>query len=169
MKEKIIFAILISSLIFPSTLAAINYNPQNCRVNNCPITISDCSNGLVDIFSSSTCSGNPLFEYSFSSGNLPWYPASEGIYYMYALCDDGHVKSICSQITVSSLVTTSSSSSATTESTPQTIPTPSGNSNIILYVLVIVIIVVVAFIAYRIFTKKKPKVDYASLYRKWGR
>jgi len=163
MKEKIIFAILISFFIIPSALASITY--QTCRMNNCPVSITDCSSGLVDIYSSSTCTGNPSSEYSFSSGSFPWYPDTAGTYYMFALCDDGHTHSICSPVTVSGLITTSSTTTTTTEiSTPT-----SGNSNIILYVLVIVIIVVVAFIAYRIFTKKKPKVDYASLYRKWGR
>jgi hypothetical protein len=166
MKEKIIFAILISFFIIPSALASITY--QNCRVNSCPVTITDCAGGLVDIYSSSTCTGNPSYEYSFSSGSFPWYPGSAGAYYMLALCDDERTHSICSPVTVSSLITTSSSTTTTTEiSTPIT---PSGNSNIILYVLVIVIIVVVAFIAYRLFTKKKkPRIDYESLYRKWGK
>jgi hypothetical protein len=170
MKEKIIFAILISSLVVPSALGVINYNPQNCRINNCPVTITDCSNGLADIYLTSTCVGNPSFEYSFSGGNFPWLPDKAGTYYLYVLCDDGHIYSGCSQVVVSSLATTSTTTTDTSHiPTSETTPTPGGN-NTVLYVLVVIIIVVIAFIAYRLFVKKKkPRINYETLYRRWGR
>ena len=167
MKEKIILAILISSLLFPSVFAAVSC--PNCRVNNCQCSISDCANGFIDIFSSATCSGNPLYEYSFAGGALPWYPSTAGTYYMLALCDGSHIYSVCSQIPVTGLVTSTSTSTSSTTTTSSTIQPSPGNNNIVLYVLVIVIIAVVVFIAFRLFSKKKPKVDYESLYRKWGR
>lgn len=169
MKEKIIFAILISSLVIPSALASVNY--QTCLVNNCPLAVTDCSSGSIDIFSSQSCSGAPLFEYTFTSGTLAWFPDSAGTYYMSALCDDGITKSICSQIVVSSsqITTTTSMFEEITTASTSTGGGGGGNSNIIFYVLIIVIIAVIAFFAYRLLTKKKKKIDYETLYRKWGK
>ena len=89
---------------------------------------------------------------------------------MMAFCDANHLKSLCSsQIYVSATneeTTTTSESEVTTETSTTT---PSGGGNMVLYVLILVIIVVIAFIAYRMFAKKKPRVNYETLYRKWGR
>jgi len=173
MKEKIIFALAFLFFVFPNAFAAVNY--KTCSIGNCPLTINDCSSGLVDFFSSQTCSGNPLYEYTFSTGSFSWYPTTAGTYYAMALCDDGRTYSLCSQIVVGTVQGTTTSTSTTTttfQSTQTSIVTPpsSDNSNLILYILVIVIIAVGAFIAYRLLTKKKkPKIDYETLYRKWGR
>lgn len=174
MKEKIIFAITVSLLVFPTAFAVIN--AQSCYVNNCPLSVFDCATGTIDIYSSQGCTGNPLFEYTFTGNSLAWFPASAGTYYMMAFCDDvAHTKSICSTVPV---LQSSANTSTPTETPSQSQPLPTGipttpsggGSNTIFYVLIVVIIAVVAFIAYRLLgRKKKPKVDYESLYKKWGR
>jgi hypothetical protein len=90
---------------------------------------------------------------------------------MTAFCDDGRTKSICSFPVIVGTSTSISQTSETQSSTEtSTTQTSGGGSNTILYVLVVVIIAVIAFIAYRLFfRKKKSKVNYESLYRKWGR
>ncbi len=66
-----IFAILIATLSFavllPSlSLAAINCQ-GTCDVGECSCIIGECSNGLFDIYESSSCSGMPIFEIPFAS------------------------------------------------------------------------------------------------------
>lgn len=157
-------------LIFPTVMAAVSC--PSCIIGGCSCSISDCSSGIIDIYSSSTCQGNPLFEYTFTGGSFPWFPSNSGTYYMQAFCDDGRTQSICSQVSVTSTSVSTGSTSeiqTQTESTTQT-QTSGGGSNMIFYVLIIVIIAVIAFIAYRLFFKKKAKkINYESLYRKWGR
>jgi hypothetical protein len=170
MKEKIVLAILISLSFFPVVSASINC--PNCFENeNCGCTVNDCANGLVDIYSSANCVGAPTNEYSFGNGGFSWFPDSAGTYYALALCDDKH-SSMCSEIYVSPAenVNTETSSSTTTTSSSSGVVTTTGNSNVVLYALVIVIIAVIVFIVYRLFSKKsKPKINYETLYRKWGR
>ncbi len=155
-------------LIFPTVMATVSC--PSCIIGGCSCSISDCASGTIDIYSSSTCQGNSLFEYTFTGGSFPWFPSNIGTYYMTAFCDDGRTKSVCSPVSVvSTSVSTQSTSEIQSLTTTQT-QTSSGTSNTILYVLVIVIIAVIAFIAYRLFFKKKgKKVDYESLYRKWGK
>lgn len=170
MKEKIIFAFAVSMLIFPTVMAAVSC--PSCIIGGCSCSISDCAIGTIDIYSSSTCQGNPLFEYSFTGGSFPWFPSDSGTYYMQVLCDDGRTKSICSQVPVmsTSITTGSTSEIQTTPQSSTPTQTSGGSSNIIFYVLIIIIIVVIAFIVYRLFSKKKAKkINYESLYRKWGR
>jgi hypothetical protein len=169
MKEKILFAILSSFLVFPVALASVSC--PNCLVNeNCVCTVTDCATGLVDIYSSLNCAGNPLYEYSFSSSGFTWFPDQAATYFALALCDDRHINSPCSEVDVFSAETTPEISTTTTTEMSVPITSPSGNTNMVLYVLVIVIIAVIAFIAYRLFSKKKkPRIDYETLYRKWGR
>lgn len=159
-------------LIFPTAMAAVSC--PSCIIGGCSCSISDCASGIIDIYSSSssTCQGNPLFEYSFTGGSFPWFPSNIGTYYMQAFCDDGRTHSICSQVSVVStsvpITTTSEIQTQPVSTTPT--QTSGGGSNIIFYVLIIVIIAVIAFIAYRfLFKKKAKKIDYESLYRKWGR
>lgn len=158
-------------MIFPSVMAVVTC--PACNVNSCQCSISDCGSGSIDIYSTQTCQGNPLFEYTFTGGNFPWFPTNAGSYYMTAFCDDGRTKSICSPVVASSGTNTGTQTSSGTSSFTETISTTQtsgGGSNTLLYVLVVVIIAVIAFIAYRLFfRKKKAKVDYESLYRKWGR
>jgi hypothetical protein len=169
MKEKTIFAFAVSILIFPTVMAAVTC--PACSVSNCQCSISDCGSGIIDIYSSATCQNNPLFEYTFTGGNFPWFPATSGSYYMTAFCDDGRTKSICSPVIVGTSTSSQNSETQSSTETFTTTQTSGGGSNTILYVLVIVIIVVIAFIAYRLFFQKnkKKRVDYESLYRKWGR
>jgi len=176
MKEKIIVAITISLLVFPTVFANVTYQ-NTCAIGNCPLAVSDCSSGLIDLFVKPDCSGNPSYEYTFSNGVLPWPPTIAQTLYAYALCDDGKTRSACSPITVSPLasnITSSTTTTTTIQTQPSASSTPtqtiSDNSNIVFYVLIIVVIVVVAFIIYRLlFSKKKPKIDYETLYKKWGR
>jgi len=173
MKEKIIFAIvlvLILYAIFPSAFALVSC--QNCYVNSpngCTCSISECASGYVDIYQTATCAGQPGYEFSFSNGIFPWFPNSSATYYMMALCDDGLTKSTCSLVSVSAFQITTATTQTQTQQTTQTQTTSGGSSNAIFYAIVVVIIAVVAFVAYRLLGKKKPKIDYESLYRKWGR
>lgn len=168
--KKIIFMIAIILSSFSTAFAFIN--SQNCAVGNCPVTVSDCGSGLIDFYSSATCTGNPLYEFSFNNGATVWYPTSAGTYYAYALCDDGRTHSICSLVNVGGTSTqTTTANQVLSETTSSAVTTTTGGgSNTVFYVLIIVIIAVVAFIAYRLLSKKKkPKINYESLYRKWGR
>lgn len=170
MKEKIIFAIAASLLVFPSAFALVNC--PNCYVNSpngCSCSVSECASGYVDIYQTATCSGQPGYEFSFSSGIFSWFPNSSATYYMMALCDDGLTKSVCSLASVSAFQIVTTATQTQTSQTTLTQTTTGGSSNVIFYAIIIVIIVVIVFIAYRLLGKKKPKVDYEALYRKWGR
>jgi len=176
MKEKIMIAIVASLLVFPAAALA-SVSCSDCAEGiSCTCTITDCSSGFVDIFSSPTCAPTILYEYSFSGGSFNWIPAlgSGGTYYMMAVCDDMVTKSVCSSpITVAVTGAESSTTSTSEINTEITTNTTGGGggSNIVLYVLVLIIVVVIAYIAYRVFFKKgsSKKVDYEALYRKWGK
>jgi len=180
-RTKIMFAALAVTLpaifsffiVFPfATLAAINCQ-GTCDITQCTCTIGDCSSGLFDVYSSSSCSGIPVYEYSFPTRSFLWYPPKTGTYYVQALCDDGSVKSSCTSITAKSSEGTSTSSSTTSSATTTTSTTGGGgggDNTWLIIVAVLIIIAIIIFLIYRFFFsgRKRSKKTYEELYRKWG-
>ena len=165
MLTKGLITLFIIILLFPSLVLA-GISCQSCKIGTCTCTISDCDSGIIDIFSASSCSTEPDFEYTFSNGYLDWSPKTARSYYAIALCSDGETKSSCDLITVSSVevVTTTTKPKVTTTTTK---PSPSGGLDLFSIALIVLLVIAIIVAAYYLFFGKKAKKTYEELYRKW--
>ncbi|MEM5855636.1 MAG: hypothetical protein QW472_04975 [Candidatus Aenigmatarchaeota archaeon] len=168
--KRISLIILMTIFLFPSiTFAEIVC--RNCFVGDCKCTITDCDSGILDIFSSTSCSMMPDYEFTFSGGYLKWSPESARSYYAKALCSDGKTQSECSLITVKVVEEETTTTTRPKTTTTTTLPvSKEGGPDYLLIVLVVILIAVILFaVYYFFFLKKAGKKTYEELYRKWGR
>lgn len=170
-KISIIFLI---TILLSQPLVYAEVICKNCFVGECRCTITDCDSGIVDIFSSATCTMMPDYEFVFSNGYLKWSPESARSYYLKALCEDGKTQSDCTLITVRMAEeTTTTTKPTTTLPTTTTKPTPTsegGGVDYTLIILVVILILVILFLSYFFFLKKGgKKKSYEELYKKWGK
>jgi hypothetical protein len=89
------------SLVSSSLTSKISLSCENCIVGDC-ICITDCSSGLLDIYTKAACEGIPTYELLIFNGHGQWKPLQEGVYHLRILCDNGKL-SQCRSIRVSSL------------------------------------------------------------------
>lgn len=178
MLNKILIASLVLLMIVSllPTRASADVSCSDCTIGDCLCLISDCDSGIFDIFSTSSCSLTPDFEYTFSNGLLNWSPDVAKSYYAKALCDDGETQSDCTLITVRTIeeTTTTRLTTVATTTRPKTTTTigeeTSGGPNYLLYGLVVILVILILFALYYVlFKKKKPGKSYEELYRKWGK
>jgi hypothetical protein len=156
-------------LLLTPTLAEISC--RKCEVGNCICEITDCDSGIFDVFSSTSCTLKPDYEYIFSEGYVRWSPESARSYYMKALCSDGETQSNCTLITVKAveITTTTTRPTSTTSTTTTTLPpTQTGGPDYLLWILVVILIATLLFaVYYFFFMKKGRRKTYEELYRKW--
>jgi hypothetical protein len=72
-----------------------------------------CSSGLLNVYTSSSCSGLPTNTLEFTSGSVYWQPSEQRTYYLRVFCSGGSSSS-CIPVTVGGGSTTTSTSSTTT-------------------------------------------------------
>jgi len=92
---------LLANIIFLSLLSSISYAVpvpcDSCLVSSCQCTITDCSSGTLDVYSTPDCTLIPTYSFKFSDGTVTWSPSSTGSYYLRVLCDDGSISS-CTEL-----------------------------------------------------------------------
>jgi hypothetical protein len=166
--------VLISSLSFALSCSS-------CLVNNCVCSITECSSGILRIYSS--CSSRiPRYEYSFYNSQFTWSNAPAGTFYFKALCSDGSL-SDCKEIQVkSSGTTTTIQATTTTSGTCQSDSNCLGGKKCVngtckevastdytwLFVALIIVIAVILFLVFFVF-KRKPRATFEEIYKKWTR
>jgi hypothetical protein len=200
MLKKKEFTILISILVFLSlaSISLARVRCDDCYIQDCSCSISECSSGTLNIYSVSGCSDAPDFSFTFSDGVLPWQPSSADKYYLMAICDDAETKSSCTSIQVKSGASTETTTVAK-DPCPTTydccmneasyadkpcgvdkfckdhkcVSTTEGggmDSTTLLLVFLLVVLIVAAAAYFLIIKKKKqPKGGYEELYAKWRR
>lgn len=168
--KKISIAFLVMIFIFQS-LAYAEVFCNNCFVGNCRCTITDCDSGILDIFSSTSCSMTPDYEFVFSDSYLIWSPESARSYYVKALCSDGKTQSGCNLITARVAEEPATTTTLPKATTTTTLPiSEKGGPDYLLIALIVILIVVILFAVYYFFFLKKGKrKTYEELYRKWRR
>lgn len=170
--KKLIIIPLITIFLFPSIVFA-EIICRDCFVGDCKCIITDCDSGILDIFSSMSCSMIPDYEFTFSDGSLRWSPESARSYYAIVLCSDGKTKSDCSLITVKMReeeTTTTTTKPKTTTTTTLPVSEEKSGPDYLLIILVVILIALLLFaVYYFFFLKKSGNKTYEDLYRKWGR
>jgi len=158
-------ALLVTFLLLPS-LALASVSCDSCKVGDCTCVITDCDSGILDIFSASSCSITPSYEYTFSAGSLKWNPPTSRTYYVKALCSDGETQSDCFAVTVKSAqaTTTTTKPKATTTTT---LPAAAPGPDYTLFALVAVLIAAILSAVWYLFLRKKKGGTYEEIYRKW--
>jgi len=171
LKKSIVTFAFISFILLSSASASAEISCKKCEVGNCICEITDCDSGIFDVFSSTSCTLSPDYEYIFSEGYVRWNPESAKSYYVKALCSDGETQSNCTSITVKTaeITTTTTRPTSTTSTTTTTLPpTQTGGPDYLLWILVIILIIILLFAVYYFFFMKKGKrKTYEELYRKW--
>jgi hypothetical protein len=168
---KKIIAIFTFILLFLAPAFA-EISCRKCEVGNCVCEITDCDSGIFDVFSSTSCSLTPDYEYIFSEGYVKWKPASARSYYVKVFCSDGETQSDCILITVRALeVTTTTTRPTQLTTTTTTLPSARAEGpNYLLWILIVILMLLLLFaIYYFFFMKKGKRKTYEELYRKWGR
>ena len=175
-KTKTLALILVAVATF-SFVPSISFAAVNCQgtcfVGDCNCIIGECSSGLFDVYESSTCSGNPIFEHTFAARNANWAPSKTGTYYVQALCDDAVTKTACTAASVrTSGETATTTKSETSTETTTTTGGGGGDNTIWIIIAILVVVAIIGFLLYRFFfTGKKGskgRATYEELYRKWG-
>jgi hypothetical protein len=99
MKLKILLLMFVLAVSVSVVYATVTCN--NCNVNSCQCTVSDCSAGVLRVYETSSCSGVHTLSKPFNSSSVTWDPLQPGTSYVRAFCDNG-VLSACSSVAVSS-------------------------------------------------------------------
>jgi len=126
MKKKLyIFIFFLLGIIISSNLsfALPITNCPTCNVNNCLCSISNCNSGILRVYSTSSCSGIPVYQFTFQGGAATWAPSQAKTYYLKILCDDS-TQSVCKE----QLVQNGSSTTTTQVTTTSTTTTISTNA-----------------------------------------
>jgi len=188
MLKYLILTAIFVFILFPSlSFAAITYS--KCEVNDCKLTIGECSSGILYIYQTSTCSGSPSYKDSFSSSSYFWKPASLGTYYLRALCDDGVKKTACTPVQVQLATTTTSTTSAKEECPNECCENepnyydkecPSGEKCVdgvcekvsgkadYTWLIVVVVLIIIFLVLFFVLKPRRKKVSsFEQLYRKW--
>jgi len=189
MLNKSILAILtvLSFILLPyAVFAIVTCSP--CLIDGCVCQTTECSKGIFNVFTISDCSGVPYVRDTFTNGVKTWYPQNAIDYYILILCDDGTTMSACTpqtallkgQPTITTSITTTTTPRTTTttftgtetateetEATYTTEEQPSGGGFNFLWILLIFIIIGVGF--YFLKMRKKQKLSYEQVYKKWSR
>ncbi len=86
---------LLVNLTFLFLLSSISYAVpvpcDSCLLSSCQCTITDCSSGTLDVYSTSDCTLIPTYSFKFTGGAVTWSPSSTGSHYLKVLCDDGSI------------------------------------------------------------------------------
>lgn len=163
--KKLTASLAMISFLLLLSPALATVSCSNCKVGSCTCTITDCDSGILDIFSASSCSITPTYEYTFSKGSLNWIPPTSRTYYVKALCSDGETQSDCIAVTV---VSAQGATTTTTLKTTTTAPLPPAQGpDYTLFVLIAVLIVVILFAVWYLFLRKKKGGTYEEIYKKW--
>jgi len=163
---------LISTVLILSTVSITSaaISCLDCQVGNCNCIVGICSSGIFSVYNNSACSGNPIFEYTFSARNVPWAPDTSATYWVQAYCDDGVTLERCVSQTVASLQQTTTTTKEQSTTTTTEVGGGGGGSTLWLIVAIIIVVGIIGFLIYRLFFSKKGKKtgNYEELYRKWG-
>jgi hypothetical protein len=130
MLKKIVFVIsMLVSLSFLASISFADINCPNCFIgrDGCSCQVSNCDTGIVDVYTSSSCVGNSIYENDFgtgSAGTFTWSPTKSGSFYGKAFCDNRVDQSGCNLIEVQANPgpTTTLKSTTTTGSEKPTCP-----------------------------------------------
>ena len=173
MKYMILILIALSIFILSQKMAFAEISCKSCFVGSCRCDITDCESGIFDVFSSTSCTLMPDYEFTFSNGYVVWSPEVAKSYYVKALCSDGKTQSECTLITVKSeetitIPTTTTYRQQTTTTYVEEEEKEEKGTDYFLIILVVLLIIAILFALYYFFFMKKGK-TYEELYKKWGR
>ena len=112
---------LIFLFLFFSVSYAISISCDPCDVNDCQCSITDCTSGTLDVYTTTDCTFTPTYSFAFSDGTKTWSPPSADSYYLKVLCDDSNI-SDCTTFDV----TSGEDTTPPAFSNPQTNETHSG-------------------------------------------
>lgn len=162
--KELIFLSSVFLLLLSVSLASGTISCSKCDTSNCSCVITDCQSGVVDVYSSPFCSGNPSFELDFSNGDLNWEPGSNNVFYLLALCDDGKTQSSCTRVSLKSETTTTprTTTPITTAAKPS-----QGPTTFTVVALIVVVLLALAFVIYFLFSRKGSKTTYDELQKKY--
>ena len=98
---KNIIIALLTFLVLPSISFALvgDISCNDCFVGTCECTITDCTSGLLEVFSGGTCGSQLQYQLEFSQGTVSWSPTQTGTFHGIAFCDSG-AQSTCQTISV---------------------------------------------------------------------
>jgi hypothetical protein len=95
---KYFLAALLFLMFLPTLSSALICS--GCKLGNCSCSITECSSGVFDAYTSSDCSGVPVAESFFKGGKISWKPMETTTYYVMSFCDDRITKSSCTPLTI---------------------------------------------------------------------
>ena len=81
---------------------------DDCAINSCSCSISNCQSGILEVYKQSECSSTPSYIYTFSGNEKTWFPESEGKYFLKVSCDDGK-ESSCTEVGIGDTTSTTQS------------------------------------------------------------